>query len=65
MPRLVISTVGTSILTNQINMRSESDWSDILEARANDKKIDNNEDVLEAIEELTGRAKKKLYSHPE
>lgn len=46
-------------------MRSESDWSDILEARANDKKIDNNEDVLEAIEELTGRAKKKLYSHPE
>jgi len=65
MPRLVISTVGTSILTNHINMRSESDWSDLLEARANDKKIDKNEDVLEAIEELTGRAKKKLYSHHE
>lgn len=46
-------------------MRSESDWSDLLEARANDKKIDKNEDVLEAIEELTGRAKKKLYSHHE
>lgn len=65
MPRLVISTVGTSILTNQINMRSESDWSDLLEARANDKDIDNNEHILEAIEKLTGRAKKKLYSAPE
>jgi len=64
MPRLVISTVGTSILTNQINMRSESDWSDLLEERANDKELDG-EDILEAIEELTCRAKKKLYSDPE
>jgi putative CRISPR-associated protein (TIGR02619 family) len=64
MPRLVISTVGTSILTNQINMRSESDWSELLEARANDKELDG-EDILEAIEELTCRAKEKLYSAPE
>ncbi|MGL5062842.1 MAG: putative CRISPR-associated protein [Microcoleus sp.] len=63
MPRLVISTVGTSILTNQINMRSESDWLDLLEDRANDKKLDG-EDILEAIEELTCRAKAKLYSDP-
>jgi putative CRISPR-associated protein (TIGR02619 family) len=61
MPRLVISTVGTSILTNQINMRYESDWSDLLEARANDKELDG-EDILEAMEELTRRAKEKLYT---
>ena len=64
MPRLVISTVGTSILTNQINMRSESDWLDLLEARANDKEL-NGEDILEAVEELTVRAKEKLYTDPE
>lgn len=64
MPRLVISTVGTSILTNQINMRSESDWLDLLEARANDKELDG-EDILEAMEELPRRAKKKLYSDPD
>lgn len=64
MPRLVISTVGTSILTNQINMRSESDWSDLLEARANDKEL-NGEDILEAMEKLPRKAKEKLYSDPE
>jgi putative CRISPR-associated protein (TIGR02619 family) len=62
MPRLVISTVGTSILTNQINMRSESDWYNLLEERANDKEIDNKEDFLEAMEALPRRAKEKLYS---
>ncbi|NEP56345.1 MAG: putative CRISPR-associated protein [Symploca sp. SIO2G7] len=61
MPRLVISTVGTSILTNQINMRTESDWSELLEEKANDKELDD-EDILEAIEELTDRAKEKLVS---
>ncbi|HBE20352.1 MAG TPA: CRISPR-associated protein [Cyanobacteria bacterium UBA11149] len=64
MQRLIISTVGTSILTNQINMGSESDWSDLLEARANDKEFDGG-DILEAIEELTRKAKNKLYSDPE
>ena len=62
MPRLVISTVGTSILTNQINIRSESDWYNLLEERANDKEIDNNEVILEAMEALPRRAKEKLYS---
>jgi putative CRISPR-associated protein (TIGR02619 family) len=61
MVRLVISTVGTSILTNQINMRTESDWFELLEARANDKRFDG-EDILEAIEELTYRAKQKLIN---
>lgn len=61
MPRLVISTVGTSILTNQINMRTESDWFDLLESRANDKEL-NGEDILEAIEVLSDRAKEKLYT---
>jgi putative CRISPR-associated protein (TIGR02619 family) len=65
MPRLVISTVGTSILTNQLKPQSESDWSSLLEETANDKDIDNKEDVLEAIEELTRRAKEKLYTDPE
>jgi putative CRISPR-associated protein (TIGR02619 family) len=65
MPRLVISTVGTSILTNQLKLQSESDWSKLLEERANDKEIDDKEDVVEAIEELTRRAKEKLYTDPE
>ncbi|MBD2124942.1 putative CRISPR-associated protein [Microcoleus sp. ZQ-A2] len=65
MPRLVISTVGTSILTNQLNLQYDSDWSKLLEERANDKEIDDKEDVLEAIEELTRRAKEKLYTDPE
>lgn len=65
MPRLVISTVGTSILTNQLKLQSESDWSSLLDETANDKDIDNKEDVLEAIEELTRRAKEKLYTDPE
>jgi putative CRISPR-associated protein (TIGR02619 family) len=46
-------------------MRSESDWSDLLEARANDKEIEDNEDILEAMEELPRRAKEKLYSDAE
>jgi putative CRISPR-associated protein (TIGR02619 family) len=67
MPRLVISTVGTSLLTNQLDGDFESGWSTRLQATANysDKEVNYYEDVLAIIETLKDRAIQKLYSDPE
>lgn len=67
MPRFLISTVGTSLLTNQLDGEFESGWSTRLQATANysDKEVNYHEDVLAIIETLKDRAIQKLYSDPE
>lgn len=67
MPRFVISTVGTSLLTNQIDGEFESGWSNRLQATANysDKEVSYHEDILAIIETLKNRSIQKLYSDPE
>jgi putative CRISPR-associated protein (TIGR02619 family) len=64
MPRLVISTVGTSLLTNQIHQRRDpKGWEDLLQKTANftEEQISQSEpDVLGIIQNLKQRAKEKL-----
>lgn len=66
MPRLVISTVGTSLLTNQIDRDIDPDrWITRLRQTANytDEQISKyHEDVLQIINELKQRAEEKLNS---
>ena len=62
--RLVISTVGTSLLTNLINSKKnlESDWSSRLQDTANltEKEIKKGSDIEEIIQKLKQRAENKL-----
>ena len=62
--RLVISTVGTSLLTNEINSKkkSESDWSSRLQDTANltEKEIENSSEIDKIIQSLKQRAEEKL-----
>ncbi|WP_413173182.1 putative CRISPR-associated protein [Anabaena azotica] len=64
MQRLVITTVGTSLLTNQIDRSSdeENDWYEKLLETANysDEEMLNSEHIIDIIEELKARAKNKL-----
>ncbi|OCR00136.1 CRISPR-associated protein [Oscillatoriales cyanobacterium USR001] len=64
MPRLVISTVGTSLLTNQINLRRDpKDWSSRLQEMANKTQDDirkYHQDVDDIIQQLRERAEKTL-----
>ncbi|MEB3181610.1 MAG: CRISPR-associated protein [Nostocaceae cyanobacterium] len=63
MPRFVISTVGTSLLTNQIDNQFESDWLAILEETANftQAQINNHDsDIAKNIDDLKQRAEKAL-----
>lgn len=63
MPRLVISTVGTSLLTNQIDREFEENWVVRLRDTANSsyEEIENyHEDVSDIITTLKERAKEKL-----
>ncbi|MEH2235825.1 putative CRISPR-associated protein [Nostoc sp.] len=64
MPRLVISTVGTSILTNQIRQRIDpKNWIESLEITANCTHEQINSDYSEVtsiVTELKNRAEKKL-----
>lgn len=64
MPRLVISTVGTSLLTNQIRERHDpKDWEKILQKTANltqDQISQSNPEVLNIIKDLKQRAEDKL-----
>jgi putative CRISPR-associated protein (TIGR02619 family) len=67
MVRLVISTVGTSLLTNQIDRDIDPDnWYKRLQQTANytaEEVSQYHEDVSQIIEELKQRAEEKLYSH--
>lgn len=64
MPRLVVSTVGTSLLTNQIRERLDpKGWSARLKATANctyEEVQKHHTDVVTIIEELKSRSEKKL-----
>lgn len=66
MPRLIISTVGTSLLTNQINLRRDpKDWSSRLQEMANktqDEICKYHQDVDGIIQQLRERAEDKLYN---
>ena len=68
MNRLVISTVGTSLLTNQIDREFEDSWATRLRDTANysSEEIDNyHEDVLSIITTLQERASEKLNGEVE
>jgi len=65
MPRLVISTVGTSILTNRLKLFYEEDWLERLQYTANYPESEIPKDVDSIIQKLTQRAKEKLYRDPE
>lgn len=62
MPQVVISTVGTSLLTNQINRSApaEKTWYNQLRDTANLRHEQIPEEVLDIIETLKQRAKQKL-----
>jgi putative CRISPR-associated protein (TIGR02619 family) len=61
-PRLVISTVGTSLLTNQIDSESEPDWASCLQDTANrtQEEIKSDPNVAHIIQDLKQRAKNQL-----
>ena len=58
--RFVLSTVGTSILTNQINNGDPSEWRNLLRDSANQKEGDIQPEATEVIDILADRALKKL-----
>ena len=58
--KIVISTVGTSLFTNQINRETEGDWFRKLSSCSNLSLADIPSEVLEIIETLTNRATEKL-----
>jgi putative CRISPR-associated protein (TIGR02619 family) len=61
-PRLVISTVGTSLLTNQIDSECEPDLASCLQDTANrtQEEIKSNPNVAGIIQDLKQRAKNQL-----
>ena len=67
MARLIISTVGTSLLTNQIDRDTDdNDWYKRLQETANstdDQVSQHHQDVKQVIAELKQRAEKELYSN--
>ena len=61
--RFILSTVGTSILTNSINKKepnNESEWGKILVDSANLKEDELENEAQQVIEELAERAREKL-----
>lgn len=61
--RFVLSTIGTSILTNQINNADPSKWRHLLRDSANHKTDDLNPDTEEVINTLADRALDKLLQN--
>ena len=64
--RFIVSTVGTSILTNSINRANADearDWGKILVGSANLKKDELEDEVQKVIEELAERAREKLQKN--
>ena len=65
MPKLVISTVGTSLLTNQIDNFDPENWLKRLQKTANDQNDSiqtNHPDVAEMLAELESRARETLFN---
>jgi putative CRISPR-associated protein (TIGR02619 family) len=68
MPRLVISTVGTSLLTNQIDRQFEEDWYTRLRDTANytAQEVERyHDDIFSIIEKLKKKAEEKLNGDSE
>jgi putative CRISPR-associated protein (TIGR02619 family) len=61
-PRVIVSTVGTSLLTSQINRQQEGDWFDALSEYANLRLADTPATTVDKIQILSQRAKEKLQS---
>lgn len=61
-PRLVISTVGTSLLTNQIDSECDPDWASQLQDNANltEQEINPGSEINNIIQDLKQRAEDKL-----
>ncbi|HEY9804240.1 MAG TPA: putative CRISPR-associated protein [Leptolyngbyaceae cyanobacterium] len=63
MPRLVVSTVGTSLLTNQIDVYTDPEEYFIhIQESANDTEEEIDAQVKKTILELKARAENKLYT---
>jgi CRISPR/Cas system-associated protein Csm6 len=65
MPQLIISTVGTSLLTNQINPKLHpNNWQDRLNKSANYtvEEMESDPDVKDILEILKKRVEDKLYN---
>jgi putative CRISPR-associated protein (TIGR02619 family) len=62
MKRLVVSTVGTSLLTNQIDRENsdEASWFSLLSKAANLKESETSEEVLKIVQTLEKRAEQQL-----
>ncbi|BAY60436.1 hypothetical protein NIES22_04950 [Calothrix brevissima NIES-22] len=69
MQRLVVTTVGTSLLTNQIDLTSDDEiyWNEKLLETANysEEKMLMSEDIIDIIEKLKSRANNKLAGNIE
>jgi putative CRISPR-associated protein (TIGR02619 family) len=62
MPRLVVSTVGTSLLTNQIDVYTDSeDYFTHIQETANDREEEIKDKAKKTIIDLKSRAENKLY----
>lgn len=60
MKRFIVSTIGTSILTNSIDRATEGDWFGILADSANLKENELSEESKRVIDTLAERAREKL-----
>jgi putative CRISPR-associated protein (TIGR02619 family) len=59
-PKVIVSTVGTSLLTNQIDRKLEGDWFSQLSKYANKKSEQLPAEIANQIGILSQRAKQKL-----
>lgn len=58
--KIIISTVGTSLLTNQINRESERDWFKQLSDHANLSLENTPDEIQNILNQLKQRASEKL-----
>jgi putative CRISPR-associated protein (TIGR02619 family) len=59
-PQIIVSTVGTSLLTNQIDRQQEGDWFALLSKYANKQAAETPPEIQDRINTLSQRAKQKL-----
>jgi putative CRISPR-associated protein (TIGR02619 family) len=59
-PQIIVSTVGTSLLTNQIDRQQEGDWLALLSKYANKQAAETPPEIQDLINTLSLRAKQKL-----
>ncbi len=59
-PKVIVSTVGTSLLTSQVDRQHESDWFPQLTKYANKKSEQLSAEEVTQLDELSQRATKKL-----